>query len=106
MTKVQAQCCFTSVETPRGLLVTGSPWTATSTFTQLLSSDLQQDKPSSSDSPTPSPSSDRPWASEKTWCLTSTETIRFVRDGEEGGGGDDDDDDEMMLNVLRCQLTY
>ena len=21
-------------------------------------------------------------------------------------GSDDDDDDELMLNVLRCQLTY
>ena len=32
--------------------------------------------------------------------------------GEWGGGGadrgwtDDDDSDELMLNVLRCQLTY
>ena len=23
-----------------------------------------------------------------------------------GGDDDDDDDDEVMLNVLRCQLTY
>ena len=22
-----------------------------------------------------------------TWCLTSTETIRLIRDGEKGGGG-------------------
>ena len=25
---------------------------------------------------------------------------------ELSSGGDDDDDDELMLNVLRCQLTY
>ena len=23
----------------------------------------------------------------KTWCLTSTETIRLIMDGEKGGGG-------------------
>ena len=26
--------------------------------------------------------------------------------GEYVGDDDDDDDDELMLNVLRCQLTY
>ena len=36
-----------------------------------------------------------------------TETIRLIRDGEKGcGRGYDDNDDELMLNVLRCQLTY
>ena len=25
--------------------------------------------------------------SRQTWCLTSTETIRLIRDGEEGGVG-------------------
>ena len=25
--------------------------------------------------------------SKQTWCLTSTETIRLIRDGEKGGGG-------------------
>ena len=25
--------------------------------------------------------------SKKTWCLTSTETVRFIRDGEKGGRG-------------------
>ena len=69
----------------KGTIRDGDPRTATSTFTQLLSSDPQQDKPSSYDSPSPSPSSDRSWASEKTWCLTSTETIMFVRDREKGG---------------------
>ena len=54
------ECCFTSTETV-GLLGTGSrePRTATSIFTQLLS---------------------------------SQESV--------------DDDDELMLNVLRCHLTY
>ena len=31
------------------------------------------------------------------------------RDGKKGGGGEGyrgDDDDELMLNVLRCHLTY
>ena len=23
----------------------------------------------------------------ETWCLTSTETVRLIRDGEKGGGG-------------------
>ena len=35
---VQVQCCFTSTETMR-LIRDGEPRTATSTFTQLLSSD-------------------------------------------------------------------
>ena len=39
------------------------------------------------------------------WCLTFTETIRLIRDGEKGGGGYGGDD-EVLLNVLRCQLTY
>ena len=55
--------------------------------------------------------------------MTSTETIRLIRDGETRGregsmkvGEEGDyipiatlsppDDDELMLNVLRCQLTY
>ena len=25
--------------------------------------------------------------SKKTWCLTSTETVRLIRDGENGAGG-------------------
>ena len=25
---------------------------------------------------------------QQTWCLTSTETTRFIRDGEKGGGGE------------------
>ena len=36
------------------------------------------------------------------WCYTSTGTVRLIRDGFLY----DDDDDEVMLNVLRCQLTY
>ena len=28
------------------------------------------------------------WVSKWTCCLTSTETIRFIRDGEKGGGGE------------------
>ena len=32
-----------------------------------------------------------------------TRSLNFC-DGE--WCGDDDDDDELMLNVLRCQLTY
>ena len=36
---------------------------------------------------------------------------RLIRDGEKGGGvwrrgGGGSSDDELMLNVLRCQLTY
>ena len=27
------------------------------------------------------------WYNEHTWCLTSTETTRLIRDGEKGGGG-------------------
>ena len=38
LVKDAAECCFTSTETG-GLLGTGEPRTATSTFTQLLSSD-------------------------------------------------------------------
>ena len=34
-------------------------------------------------------------------CFTSTETIRLIRDGVPHAL-----DDELMLNVLRCQLTY
>ena len=30
------------------------------------------------------------------------EMARLLRDGQSG----DDDDDELMLNVLRCHLTY
>jgi len=34
--------------------------------------------------------------------------MRLIRDREKRGRGygGDDDDDEVMLNVLRCQLTY
>ena len=38
VTKVQVQCCFTSTETIR-IIMDGETGTATSTFTQLLSSD-------------------------------------------------------------------
>ena len=27
------------------------------------------------------------YVSKQTWCLTSTETVRLIRDGEKGGGG-------------------
>ena len=33
------------------------------------------------------------------WCLSAQELC-------EQGGGLDSHDDEVMLNVLRCQLTY
>ena len=40
----------------------------------------------------------------------SKQTTYVCRDTGGGGGGggerDADDDDEVMLNVLRCQLTY
>ena len=51
------QCCFTSTETIRTIR-DGEPRTATSTFTQLLSSEIVQ------------------------CCFTSTETIKTIRDGE------------------------
>ena len=54
------QCCFTSTETIR-LIRDGEPRTATSTFTQLLSSDR---------------------AVQVQCCFTSPETIRLIRDGE------------------------
>ena len=45
------------------------------------------------ESPAPPSSSDRLWAlnrerkrSKYTWCLTSTETVRLIGDGEKGGG--------------------
>ena len=37
------------------------------------------------------------------WCFTSTETRWLIRDRQSQVY---DDDDEVMLNVLRCQLTY
>ena len=37
-------------------------------------------------------------------CFTSTETMRLIGDGV--SIHHDDDDDELMLNVLRCHLTY
>ena len=49
------------------------------------------------------------------YILTSTETIRLIRDeekgvgrgsGDGGGGGGGGGGGEVMLNVLRCQLTY
>ena len=51
----------------------------------------------------------------------STKTMRLIRDGERGEGGmkvgeegdyipiatlSPPDDDELMINVLRCHLTY
>ena len=39
------------------------------------------------------------------WCFKCTDTIRLIWDGAERGSGFDDDD-EVLLNVLRCQLTY
>ena len=50
-------------------------------------------------------------------CFTSIETIRLIRDGEPRTATSNFtqllspetvvlDDDELMLNVLRCQLTY
>ena len=50
---LRLQCCFTSTETVR-TIKDGEPRTATSTFTQLLNSDV-----------------------------TSTETIRLIRDGKD-----------------------
>ena len=35
----------------------------------------------------------------------ATETKRLIRDGE-NGGGEYGDGGEVMINVLRCQLTY
>ena len=59
VTKDQVQCCFTSTETIRTIR-DGEPRTATSTFTQLLSSDIEQVQ----------------------CCLTSTETVGTIRDGK------------------------
>ena len=56
--QVQVQCCFTSTETVR-TIKDGEPRTATSTFTQLLNSDV-----------------------------TSTETIRLIRDGKDSVSDD------------------
>ena len=49
-------------------------------------------------------------------CFTSTETVSLLRTGAQDGYLDShtapelcfnpDDDDELMLNVLRCHLTY
>ena len=51
-------------------------------------------------------------------CFTSTETVGLLGTGAQDGHLDfhtapelchlsvDDDDAELMLNVLRCQLTY
>ena len=46
--------------------------------------------------------------SKQIWQLTSTDTIKLIMDGEKGGKGygGGGDDDELMLNVLRCHLTY
>ena len=57
-----------------------------------------------------------------TCCFTSTETVGLLGAGAQDvhfdfhtapssaetvvDDDDDDDDDEVMLNVLRCQLTY
>ena len=55
------QCCFTSTETVRTITIEdGEPRTATSIFTQLLISNIEQVQCS----------------------FTSTETIRSIRDGE------------------------
>ena len=56
------QCCFTSTETTR-LIRDGEPRTATSTFTQLLSSVSLH-------------------CVQVQCCFTSTETTRLVRDGK------------------------
>ena len=34
------------------------------------------------------------------------EPVKRVPQRHHGGTGSADDDDEVMLNVLRCQLTY
>ena len=57
----QIQCCFTFTETI-GTSKDGEPRTATSTFTQLLLSDLEKAKVQC--------------------CFTSIETVRSMRDGE------------------------
>ena len=54
------QWCFTSTETIR-LIRDGEPWMATSTFTQLLSSDEDTHL--------------------LPWCFTFTETVWLIRDG-------------------------
>ena len=56
---LQVQCCFTSIENTRAIRI-GESRTATSSSTQLMSSDRAQFK----------------------CCFTSTETIRTIRDGE------------------------
>ena len=44
----------------------------------------------------------------ETWQSDYNEGTRSLNfcEGEWCGHDDDDDDDEVMLNVLRCQLTY
>ena len=56
------QCCFTSTETVR-LVRDGEPRTATSTFTQILSSAMES-------------------SLLLKCCFTPTETVRLIRDGE------------------------
>ena len=40
--------------------------------------------------------------SKQTWCLTSTETIRLIRDGEKGGGGMEWGEREIIYLSLHC----
>ena len=35
----------------------------------------------------------------ETWCLTSTETIRLIRDGDEGGGGMEVGEEGCYINI-------
>ena len=40
-------------------------------------------------------------------CIIIIIMIRSVRqDDDDNDDDDDDDDDEVMLNAIRCQLTY
>ena len=57
----QVPCCFTSTETMRTIL--GTSWTATSTFTQFLTSEFV-------------------CLVQVQCCFTSTEIIRIIRDGK------------------------
>ena len=35
-----------------------------------------------------------------------TKWLKALRQSHDDDDDDDDDDDEVMLNVLRCQMTY
>ena len=44
---------------------------------------------------------------ELTWCLTSTETMKFIRDGEKGGGGGSMEvEGRGRLYTYRSQYIY